>query len=548
MKRMTHTAAAAIVAASVSAHMACAQDDAPDEAPPRGVMVIYDSSNSMWGELSDGRRKYEAAREALGDFLEEDFPDRDLAFRAYGHRRAGDCRDSELIAGFGRAADVSQTVAATAGSIIPRGRTPIDWSLRQALADFAGRSGDIILITDGIESCDADPGALAQAWADQDVGVQIHVVGLGLDAVARSAMQCIADASGTTYRDAASTDGLAESLNAVRRAALAEPDPQPAARAAGHALIINARNADGEPVLAHAEIAGPSGATHSMRTDGRYSTVQGAHVLHVGIQTANTDLYRPVRVTADVAGPGETLVEAEVATPPRVMTAFVMEGEPAGGALVRAYQDGREIFTIRPGDAEYVNEGVYEFRTVFQGMERSVEEVFAAGDVKTVTFEFDRRVRQLVTVLAGDTGEVFRHNFELWRDGEMAHSGHVNNGAIAAPGRYEFRLDSELTPFTVEGFSIPDTDDRREIVAPAGVLVVRYETPDGQVAPDNGYFIGRLDEIGREHGRRVYRSDNRTAFLPGRYRVTSRLSGRDDAREIEIADGGRIEIVFPYLR
>ena len=62
-----------------------------------GVYVIYDSSNSMWGELPDKSRKYEAARTAMRELAGQDFGERDVALRMYGHRRKDDCTDSELV-------------------------------------------------------------------------------------------------------------------------------------------------------------------------------------------------------------------------------------------------------------------------------------------------------------------------------------------------------------------------------------------------------------------------------------------------------------------
>jgi len=61
------------------------------------LYIIYDSSNSMWGKLADGSRKYEAGRTALQSFLSNRIPGRALAFRAYGYKRRGDCRDSRMV-------------------------------------------------------------------------------------------------------------------------------------------------------------------------------------------------------------------------------------------------------------------------------------------------------------------------------------------------------------------------------------------------------------------------------------------------------------------
>ena len=54
------------------------------------------------------------------------------------------------------------------------------------------RPGEIILISDGIETCDEDPCELVRSWAEKDIAIKVHVVGLGLDEKERTAMQCIA--------------------------------------------------------------------------------------------------------------------------------------------------------------------------------------------------------------------------------------------------------------------------------------------------------------------------------------------------------------------
>ncbi|MBL4759193.1 MAG: hypothetical protein JKY32_16685, partial [Rhizobiales bacterium] len=61
-----------------------------------GIYIIYDVSNSMWGELPDQSRKYEVAREVLANFISGDFPNHDIALRLYGHRSRSSCTDTEL--------------------------------------------------------------------------------------------------------------------------------------------------------------------------------------------------------------------------------------------------------------------------------------------------------------------------------------------------------------------------------------------------------------------------------------------------------------------
>ncbi len=86
----------------------------------------------MWGELDNGQRKYEAARNALASNVETQIENREVALRVYGHRTISDCRDSELVVPFA-SSDLAKDILAAVNRIRPKGQTPIDYSLRQAL-------------------------------------------------------------------------------------------------------------------------------------------------------------------------------------------------------------------------------------------------------------------------------------------------------------------------------------------------------------------------------------------------------------------------------
>ena len=177
----------------------------------------------MWGELKDRTRKYEAGREALAKLLQSGVGDRQIGFRAYGHRRKEDCGDTELVVGFSDAGSAAERIGDAVGAITPKGRTPITHSLREGLKDIGDEAGDILLITDGIETCDADPCALMEEWKASKVDIRVHVVGVGLDAAERKAVGCIASISGGRYLDADSAERFAEALGAVRQAVAEEP-------------------------------------------------------------------------------------------------------------------------------------------------------------------------------------------------------------------------------------------------------------------------------------------------------------------------------------
>ena len=90
-----------------------------------GIYIIFDASGSMWGELPDKSRKVTVAKQVLEDFVAGDFEGYDLALRAYGHRRKGDCSDTELVAPFGAPEQVIDKVKAFTKDLNPLGKTPI---------------------------------------------------------------------------------------------------------------------------------------------------------------------------------------------------------------------------------------------------------------------------------------------------------------------------------------------------------------------------------------------------------------------------------------
>ncbi len=216
MRRWAKLALSGAVAAglAVSALPALAQ-------AARDTVLILDSSGSMWGRVI-GKPKVEAAREAVGELV-AGLPDGTrLGIVAYGHRRAGDCRDIETLVPLGPL-DRARALAAAA-RIVPRGKTPITGALEEAarLIDPA-RGGAIVLLTDGIETCAADPCAAAAALKARNASLAVHVVGFDIPNRAdRARIACIAERTGGTF---VSADNARELAEALRRTAQAAPRP-----------------------------------------------------------------------------------------------------------------------------------------------------------------------------------------------------------------------------------------------------------------------------------------------------------------------------------
>ena len=223
-------------------------------------ILIYDASGSMWGQLEGGVSKVEVAREVIGDFFSSRDNSQPLGVIAYGHNRRGDCADIEVIANVG----INEPAGLTSSlnRLNPRGMTPItdSLSLAASMIPSTAESADIILVTDGLETCDADPCALAAQLAQEGIAIRAHVVGFGLTTEEAEAMSCVADATGGLLLTPQSGQELADALNQIAEvepAPAPEPQLQPVAEAffdigpkaeAGHDYTISfegmARNVD----------------------------------------------------------------------------------------------------------------------------------------------------------------------------------------------------------------------------------------------------------------------------------------------------------------
>ena len=424
------------------------------EAP--GVYVILDGSGSMWGQLPDGTHKITAAREVVERFHAEDYAGRELAFRVYGHRRKGDCSDTELVVPFSPPGQAILEMATFSDQVNPKGKTPIARSLRAALEDFGDRPGEIILISDGIETCDEDPCALVRQWRESNVDIRVHVVGLGLQDEERSAMQCISDAAGTPYHDAQSAAEIVAGLQEIRESSeIPAGDPGEGLESEWRALDILATNEAGEPMRVQGTAVWDGGEPIVVSSNGHNPVPPGEVEVTVGVRTRNGTLYEPVTTTVTVSGSGETELELIVPEPPSVKAKFEEAGAEHRGAFVTAYQDGEEVFGFRSKDRAYIDPGTYEFRSnPNDDNELSVTETFEAGDHKEILFELVRTVKASIKMVAAGSGLDFRTNYELWQDGQEKYGVHWNNGVRALPGTYDLVIPLRLTPYTHEGLVI----------------------------------------------------------------------------------------------
>lgn len=193
--------------------------------PLTRIEFVFDASFSMFGQWQNGM-KMDMAKKMLTDFLDSmqkvDNQNLELAFRCYGHqvplRPERSCTDTKLEVPFGK--NNTQAIKNKLKMLVPKGTTPIAYTLEQCGGDFPSASNAnvrniIILITDGIEECDGDPCAVSLALQKKGIILKPFVIGVGLDQSYINSFGCIGK-----FYDASSEASFKNILNIVISQAL----------------------------------------------------------------------------------------------------------------------------------------------------------------------------------------------------------------------------------------------------------------------------------------------------------------------------------------
>ncbi len=182
------------------------------------ILFIMDASLSM-NERWEGMRKFDKARELmleLQDSLSNIQYEENLqvALRVYGHQShtpPRDCKDSRLEAGF-RYENI-EYIKEVLMNIVPKGTTPIAYSLEQAAHDFSDCDdcrNIMILITDGLERCDGDPCAVSVALQKKGVVLKPYIVGVDLQVEIADILDCMGN-----YYNASNANEFKQAMNTI---------------------------------------------------------------------------------------------------------------------------------------------------------------------------------------------------------------------------------------------------------------------------------------------------------------------------------------------
>lgn len=207
-------------------------------AAPARAIIVFDASGSMYGQVPGGV-KIDIAKKVVSDLVGTIDPAMELGLIAYGHRKKGDCEDIELLVPpqAGSSAAILKAVAA----LQPKGKTPLTAAVMQAAQylKFQEAKASVILVSDGVETCDKDPCMAATELESLGIDFTCHVVGFDLKPGESSGLECLAKKTGGMYLAAQDAASLKLSLETAMKQVI---KPRTT-------LVVEARKSSGGPLL-----------------------------------------------------------------------------------------------------------------------------------------------------------------------------------------------------------------------------------------------------------------------------------------------------------
>lgn len=361
------------------------------------AIIVLDASGSMWGQIG-GKPKLEIARETLKTVLQSVPDSLELGLMAYGHRERGNCSDIQLIVPPGPG--TAQAISEAADKMRFLGSTPLSAAVKQAAEAmrYGEEKATVILITDGIETCNADPCALATELEQHGIDFTAHVVGFGLSDDEGKQVACLADNTGGKYLAAEDADELEDALTEV---VVAEPQPQPEPAPQPEPQV----EFNIEPSMALSESSpdiGDEGQTWTFYKANPDGTRGEYHSTDYGKWKGNRD-------------PGRYVLEGKLGHAAQDQVFEVVNGQvakphfnlEAGRLIIRARShegsdiaDGAAINVKYPGDGDTTYYG--QMKTVFPAGDLQVTVTLGAGSVsQTIPLKSGETVEKDVIVGVG---------------------------------------------------------------------------------------------------------------------------------------------------
>ncbi len=180
------------------------------------ILFVLDVSGSMMNPWNSTNR-FRVSKAVISNLVDsiQKTPNLEMGLRVFGSMSplsANDCKDTKLEAPI--RANNAQTIKSRLNNLKCNGITPIAYSLEQCANDFINTPGNyrniVILITDGIESCDGNACEVSKKLQAKGIFLQPFIIGLGLTKEAAITFECVG-----RYDDAQDEIGFKKSLKSV---------------------------------------------------------------------------------------------------------------------------------------------------------------------------------------------------------------------------------------------------------------------------------------------------------------------------------------------
>lgn len=390
------------------------------------ILFVLDGSGSMEASWNANQSRMDVAKEILTRLVDSlrVNPDLELALRVYGHqshRSINNCQDSRLEVPF--AAKNHQSIIERIKTIVPKGTTPITFSVTQAAKDFPSNSGYrniLILITDGVESCGGDPCEVSRELQRNGVFLRPYIIGLGLKG--GSALECMGK-----YIDSESAESFNRVLNESIEASLAKTT-----------VSVELLNSQGKRLETDVDVSFVNAATHVPHYEfvhyrdrlGRPDSVQVDPVVAYDliVNTVPPIIHKEVELR-----PGKHNVIQINASQGFLVGKSDGKGNPFS-FVVRESGKAEILNVQRSGDGYKYREGRYEIETFT--LPKRILQVTIEGD-KTQTFSLPPTGLVNINTLLKGIGTLF----EVLDSGETRWICHLNattsmHSYNLLPGRY----------------------------------------------------------------------------------------------------------------
>lgn len=171
-----------------------------DGVKEKNTLLILDSSGSM-NQTLDGEKKLDIMKAAVGSLIAKKSPDTELGALVYGQAGSNSEADKALsCATIDELAPFASTVNIDVTSLVANGWTPIAKALERAqtiLADYPDHDNEVLLVSDGEETCGGDPVAVAKMLCA--AGVRVDVIGLDVSGTAAEELKEVSRAGCGAY-------------------------------------------------------------------------------------------------------------------------------------------------------------------------------------------------------------------------------------------------------------------------------------------------------------------------------------------------------------